>query len=88
MKLSLVIFAAMLTGCAVQPQQSQQRWTKPGATDQEFQAQRSKCIYEVTMATQATDTSYRTIVIQEMERAQRQRTLAKLCMESAGFYLQ
>ena len=86
MKLALVICAAMLTGCAAQNMQPQV-FIKPGTTEQEFMAVRAKCAYEVEMATQATDTSYRTIIIQEMDRAERQRKLARLCMEAAGYRL-
>lgn len=56
MKLSLVICAALLTGCAM-PRPAPQVFVKPGTTEQEFMAVRAKCAYEVEMATQATDTS-------------------------------
>lgn len=80
--LAASLLACFLAGCAAPKPPV---WDKPGATQEQFDADRRYCEFEVMKATQTTDTSYRTVVGQELDRSMRQRELALSCMRSRGY---
>jgi hypothetical protein len=85
MRNALVLLAAvMIAGCAAnQPM----IYDKPGTTQAEFDHDQRTCKYDAMKSTQTTDTSYRTLFGQELDRAMRQRDLMIACMESKGYAL-
>lgn len=81
----VVIAASLLAGCAAR---APEIWVKDaGFTQAGFERDKEQCLYEVSAATQQTDYGYRTIVVQEIERATRQRDLAVKCMGARGYRL-
>lgn len=60
-------------------------WTRPGATEADFERDKNQCIYESSALTQSVDYGYRTIFGQELDRAMRRNELAGLCMKAKGW---
>lgn len=60
-------------------------WTKPGASEVDFNKDNAQCDYETSAATQAVDYSYRTAFGQELDRTIRKAELWKKCMIARGW---
>lgn len=83
--LTALLLAGALAGCAAP--QKPLTWYKDGVTERDFQQAQAQCEYEVSVATQGTDYSFRTVIGQEMDRAMRQRDLGTKCMQAKGYRL-
>ena len=81
--LPVLLSITLIGGCAAEPPPV---WYKDGATSADFERDKAQCVYEITAATQNTDPTMRTVFGQEMERAQRQKQLAPLCMKAKGWH--
>jgi len=83
MRFWFICLAAVLAGCAAQPQKVM--LYKDGGTQSEYQQAIAQCDYEVSVATQQTDYSLHSIFGQELDRSIRQRDLGIKCMAAKGW---
>ena len=84
MRLLIGVLSVILAGCAAHPPQRVALY-KDGGTQDEYRQALAQCEYEVSMATQGTDPSMRSIFGQELDRSIRQRDLAFKCMAARGW---
>jgi hypothetical protein len=78
--LILIFSAFMLQGCA-----QKHMLTKSGASIEDYNKDVARCDYEASLATQNTDYNYRTIIGQELDRANRKNDLILKCMIAYGW---
>lgn len=73
----------MLAACATQQQRV--TWNKLGASQAEYDRDIAQCDYETSSATTTPDYGYRTLVGQELDRANRKNGLFTKCMTAKGW---
>lgn len=81
MKAPALLLCVFLLGCAAKAPV----WDKPGATQEQFDADKRFCEFEVLKASQGTDPTLKTVVGQELDRSMRRRDLALSCMRMKGY---
>lgn len=79
-RLGVVLLCGALAGCA-----GQVKWTKPGATQADFDADKSFCEYEAIKYGGGHDNSYRSAFGSSLDLALRRKEIAQACMRQKGW---
>ena len=75
----LLLGVLLIGGCAPT------LYTRPGSSVADFDAQKARCDYETSAATQQVDYGYRTTLGQAFDQALRQHALMKKCLVANGW---
>lgn len=76
----IVTFGA-LAGCAAPPT----NWVRQDTSEQQFGKDKAECRFESVKAANQRDTSYRSMLGQELELANRRGEVFDACMEAKGY---
>lgn len=76
----LLLTALVLSGCA-----NQVKWSKPGAVQADFEADKSFCQYEAIKYAGGHDNSYRSAFGSSLDLALRRNEIAEACMRQKGW---
>jgi hypothetical protein len=81
MKTLIVLSALCLSACAGAPIV----YDKEGQSQAGFDQDQRECKYDVIKNTQSVDPGMQSLIGQEIDRAMRQKSLMRECMESRGY---